>query len=412
MNRRFSRMLAAIVLFAIAVRLAIRAALGTQAYWQDGYGLYARLAVQLSGGRGYAFAGGPPTAYRVPLYPLFVAATSGGTNAWGLIAAQALVSGLTVGLTGMIARHLAGDRAGLLAALVLALWPYSAWHDLSLQETGLFACLSALATLLAMQAPRSRRAALAAGLAMGLAMLTRATLLPWAALAIGWIGWRAGLRKAALALAALLLTLSPWLAWSWQVTGNPVLGTESGAQLYAGNHALTFTAYPARSIDESRAVIFAAHTPAEKSQLAALRADPLATDRWYRSRALAEIAAHPGRFLHGAARKLWAAFGPWPSPRHGFRADLAYAAGWLPFAGLAAAGLWLRRRHWRDDLPATLHLPAFMLTSALFWAQTAHRSAIDFALAVFAGIALSHLLPRMAAWGKGAPSNPRTLERT
>ncbi len=134
--------------------------------------LYASLAQGLADGHGYAFPGGPPTAFRVPFYPLFIASITGGAgNAWLLIVAQALLSAGTAVLAGLIARRMGGDAAGLLAAALLAAWPYSAWHDVSLQETGLLAFLAALASwlLLVLRDRRGTGVALAAGALLGLA---------------------------------------------------------------------------------------------------------------------------------------------------------------------------------------------------------------------------------------------------
>jgi len=74
--------------------------------------------------------------------------TWGGGNPWPLIVAQTLVaSGLAV-VTELIARQLYGPQAGLVAAAWCAAYPYYAWHHLARVESGLFAFLTAVATLL------------------------------------------------------------------------------------------------------------------------------------------------------------------------------------------------------------------------------------------------------------------------
>lgn len=395
-GRRFGWQLAAIVLGAFALRMAIRLAVGADRFWIDGYGAYLELARSLAAGRGYAFDGGGPTAFRVPLYALLVWAATGGVlaKAWWLITAQALISSGTVAIAGLIARRLAGPAAGLWAAALYALWPYGAWHDVSLQESGPFAFAALLATwaLLASDARPGWRGGLAAGLALGLALLTRATLLPYALLALAWLLWRS--RCAGLvAVLALLLCLAPWLERQQRLTGTWGLGTETGQSLFAGNHPLTFSVYPQGSIDESRDRVFASTPAPQRAALAAMGEGE--RDRWYRDRGIEAIHADPGAFLIGAARKEWAAFGPWPVPRHGLKSDLAYALAWVPFLLLGLAGLILRRHAWREDLPLWAHFPTFMLTTALFWAQTAHRSYLDPVIAVYGGIALAALIPAL-----------------
>lgn len=398
----FAARLALIALAAFALRIAIRLAVGTERYWIDGYGLTIDLAESIGAGRGYAFADGVPTAYRVPLYPLFIWAVTGGGHrlAWALIAAQAAVSAGTAVLAGLAARRMAGPAAGLFAAALYAAWPYAAWHDVSLQESGLFAFLAMAATLAVLRTgerPLPSRAALA-GLATGLALLTRATLAGWTLGALAWLALLAQtsavrrLALAALAALTLALTLAPWLERQHRLVGTWGLGTESGAALYAGNHALTFSVYPEGSIDESRARIFAALSPAERARLSHLNEGQ--QDAWFARAGRAAILADPAAFARGALVKLWAAFGPWPSPRHSAPANLAYMAGWLPFLALALAGMALRRRHWAADFPLWWHLPSFMATSAVFWAHTSHRSYLDPVLAVYGGIALAALVSR------------------
>lgn len=392
----FCRWLCLIGLGALALRIGIRLVVGIDDYWTDGYGLYPQLAQSLCAGHGYAFADTGPTAFRVPLYPMLVAVTTCGVGSpWPLIAAQALASSGTAVLAGLIARRMAGDGPGLIAAAAYALWPYGAWHDVSLQESGLHAFLAALATWLLLILRDRRRIGLAmlSGAVLGLMLLTRATMLPFALCALGVVAFNAtGRKRVVLPLivgALMLAVLSPWLTWSKAVTGSLALGTEGGAALYTGNHPLTFSAYPDRSIDESRANVFAALSPQDRGELARLGPGEAAQDRWFRNKALQNIASDPLAFAIGALRKVWAAFGPLPVPRHGTIGNLGYAAGWVPLFTLAIIGMARRRKAWRDDLLLHAHMATFCLTAMLFWAQTSHRSYLDPYLCVFAAVAIA-----------------------
>ena len=66
------------MLLAFALRVAARAAGGANGFWANSYYLFFTLARQLASGHGYAFPGGPPTAFRVPYYPLFIAVVTQG----------------------------------------------------------------------------------------------------------------------------------------------------------------------------------------------------------------------------------------------------------------------------------------------------------------------------------------------
>lgn len=407
----FARQLAAIALAALLLRISVRWVRGTGDFWQNGYSLFGDLALSLSQGHGYAFPGSPQTAFRVPLYPMLIAVTSGGTggNPWPLIVAQALASTGTAVCAGLLARRRFGDGAGLAAAGLCAVYPYYVWHDLALQETGLFTFLAALATVLLCRARDSGGPvhALLAGAVLGAAILTRATLLPFALVGCMWLALpdsgpgpeaRARIVSALLALAAMLLVLSPWLVRAHAITGRYGLGTEFGAALYAGNHPLTFADYPDGSIDLSREKVFAAIPPAEKAELDALGGDEAARSDWFLRKGLANIAAHPADFAAGAAAKLWAAFRPLPSPLHGWFGNLGYALAWCPLLVLGLAGLWRERREWRRDFPAYAHVLVFAGITVVLWAHTSHRSYLDVYLMVFAAGLLTGLWQR---WRQG-----------
>lgn len=396
-DKSFVRGLAGVAAAALLLRLCLRIATGADGYWENGYTLTWLAAQELAAGRGYAMPGTGLTAYRVPLYPMFLALVTGGRDwPWAVIAAQALVSTGTVILAGMIARELFGHRAGLVAASICALWPYYAWHDTALQETGLFTFLGAAATLAMLRARATGWCGAAgAGALLGLALLCRSTIAPFAPFALAWLWWWAGRKAAVLGAIAFAAILAPWLAWSVHVTGEAGLGTEFGAAVYSGNHAETFSRYPVRSIDESRARAFAAMSPADEAEVAALGEDSPAASRWFAARGIEWIKSHPGEFAWNFVRKNWAAFGPWPSPRHGMLADLAYAATWLPLLLAGLAGFWLERRNWRRDLVITAQFACFVVISGVLWAQTSHRAPLDVLLMVFAARALVPLAAKL-----------------
>lgn len=273
-------------------------------------------------------------------------------------------------------------------------------HDVTLQETGLFTFLAALATWLALTARRRGSIGLAAlaGLALGAAILTRATLAPFALLAIAWLMLPHSNRAIAMGLtclAATLLTLSPWLVRAHELTGRWTLGTEFGAAVFAGNHPLTFSHFPRESIDRSRAAVFASLTPADRAEIP--QRDEAAQSDWYLARGVEWIERHPGATFSGALRKLAAAFGPLPVPRHSLLGDTVHALSFFPVLVLALALLWQRRRRWREDALVHAHIALFAAITAVLWAQTSHRSYLDVYLIVFAAGMLDRLWLRIGS---------------
>lgn len=388
-SKRFTRSLGVLALVGVAGRIARRMAEGTAHYANEGYGFFFELASNIAAGHGYSLAQGKITAFRVPGYPLYLlAVTQGDWQPWAIIVSQALIGGLTVAATGLIARRRFGRRAGLIAATICALWPYYLWHDTALQETALYTAVTAWAMfgLLRLDSRGGIALAILTGALLGFGVLVRETLWPFALGACLWALWRQsqqhGTRQGLLAglsmLTAFGLVLSPWLSHTRQQYGKPVLGTEFGAALYAANHPALFTHFPDRSIDLSRAV--ALEQPLR--ELAAL--SPLERDMVMRQRGIDEIISAPVSFAGRFVRKIWIAFRPFPSPRHPGLADWLYALSWIPLLGLGLAGLWRERGNWRADLPFYLQFATFMVITGTLWAHTAHRVFLDLYLMVFA----------------------------
>ena len=139
----------------------------------------------------------------------------------------------------LIARRLAGDRAGLLAAGLAALAPSLITTDGALMSESLFVLLvglSLLATLWLLDAPGLRRA-LVVGALVALATLTRGeALLLVPLLLVPLLRRPAGLRCAAAVVLACLVTLTPWTVRNWITFDRPVVvATNSGSAIGGAN---------------------------------------------------------------------------------------------------------------------------------------------------------------------------------
>jgi 4-amino-4-deoxy-L-arabinose transferase-like glycosyltransferase len=170
-----------IILLAFAVRLLARWYSGGLDFWQNGYTFFFELAQNIAAGNGLSI-GGYPTAFRVPLYPIFLATVTFGHQAFlPVLVAQSLVGAGTVLCAALIARELFGQTAAIIAALLTAIYPYYVVHDTALQETSLYTFLMTFAVFLLLRVNRSGSVLIAttAGIALGAAVLTRANLAPF-----------------------------------------------------------------------------------------------------------------------------------------------------------------------------------------------------------------------------------------
>lgn len=141
-----------------ALRVGARLYSGGADFWVNGYTFFFAMAQNIAAGHGVGFDGGPPTAFRVPLYPMFLAAITFGHQAFiPVLLAQALIGAGTVLCAALLGAELFDTRAAVTAGALTAVYPYYMVHDTALQETGLFTFLTALAILLLVRAHRNGR---------------------------------------------------------------------------------------------------------------------------------------------------------------------------------------------------------------------------------------------------------------
>jgi hypothetical protein len=149
-----------------------------------------------------------------PLFPYLFAGLHllGGLAAVKLL--QALAGALLAPATALLGWRALGGRVGLTAGLTAALYPELVWYSTHLWAEPLFMALlwGGLERVLAADTSARRGPAVAAGVAFGLAALTRESSLYLAPLCAGWLAWRRPVRvgRAVLFLAATVLTVAPW----------------------------------------------------------------------------------------------------------------------------------------------------------------------------------------------------------
>ena len=395
-----------IVLLAFAVRVAVRCYSGSDDFWVNGYQFFFELAQNIAAGNGIAFGDGHPIVGRVPLYPAFLAAITFGHKLFvPIVLFQSLIGAGTVLCAALIAREMFGSAAAIIAATITALYPYYVVHDTALQETSLYTFLLALAIVLLLRVRRSgsRTAAACAGVVLGAAVLTRASLAPFALLAPIWLvipgvfragAWRQGLWAAVICAGALALTLSPWLIRSYHLTGSAVLSSKVGYQLWAGNNPYTFSHYPYESMDHSIDAAAKAFSVEEIAEMEPLVSDERAIDNWLQRRGVAYISEHPWQTLGSAFRKIAASFGWLPSPRRSFWPTLVHSLSYGLITTLGLWAIWVSRSRWREYLLFYALFVSCALVVAVFHGHTSARAYLDVYLIVFAAGTLEQLRSR------------------
>jgi 4-amino-4-deoxy-L-arabinose transferase-like glycosyltransferase len=363
------------------------------------------LANQLANGDGYiqpllVSPGHVATADKPPLYPLLLALPS--LLGWDSLVAHrglsCLMGALLVVAVGLLGRRMGGERVGLVAAGLAAIYPLLIAVDGSVRSESLYAPLIAFTLLAAyrlIDRPGFGRAAVL-GLCVGLAALTRSEALLLGGLLLVVVALRlprpSGLRYTATMSVVALLVLVPWLARNWSEFGQPVLSTNSGSLAYGANcHA----AYYSRQIGSWPCYPRLAVTPTR---------DEADVSAELRDTGLTYAHDHAGRIPAVVAVRVLRSFDLWsPARATRFEADIGnrdvnvYRVGvamYYLLLPLAIAGAVMLRR--RGE-PIGILLAPFALVvaiSILGYGTPRFRVPAEIPLVVLAAVALSGLAER------------------
>jgi 4-amino-4-deoxy-L-arabinose transferase-like glycosyltransferase len=421
--------LVAVVLLALAVRAAW--ALATRSWvfgndWAFGYEM-GEIASHLASGRGFRLAWSSvqppqPSAWVPPLYPFLIA---GVFESFGIFSRnsavviqlfQSLISALTCVALYALGKRLYGARVGLVAALLLAVYPAAVYFSVQkIWSTGLFA-FSVVAVLLMLlqliDRPRPGRG-LALGSVLGLTALLDPVILgmlPYTFLRL----WRDGAghrRDVAKTIAAILvaagIVVSPWLVRNYVVFDRLVfLKSNFGHELYAGNNPAADGFWNPRLENElNGAIATPLLTRAERATL--LRADEAVANKLYLRKGLDFIVSHPVQFLHLTVRRM-GLFWTRLRPVRGW-ADEAWTVLGLATLALAAAGLLLggpRRRERSFVVCCLLWLPVTYYLTLVGLSR--YRFPVEPVVLVF----VAHALFRAGSrWRERLPRRVRPLFR-
>lgn len=251
--------------------------------------------------------------YMDPLYPYVLGVLyrlAGPDLLWARLLNVAFDVGSCLALAAL-GRALAGPAAGLLAAFAFALYPPAIFHAGEIDKTSLsfFLVAAGLASLL----HRTPRACLAAGVSLGLAILTRANVLAFVPVAAALLyldrgreSRRRGAAAAALLVVGVLAALAPvtlrnrWVAGEWVLTTS-----QAGQNFYIGNcpenPAGAYGTLPfVRGTPEFEEDDFRAE--AERRSGRSLR--PTEVSRFWLAAAVAHMRARPDFAASVLARKL------------------------------------------------------------------------------------------------------------
>jgi 4-amino-4-deoxy-L-arabinose transferase-like glycosyltransferase len=337
------------------------------------------------------------TAEHPPLYPLLLSVSSvlGGDSLLAHRIVSCAVGSCAVALIGLLGRKLGGERPGLIAASIAAVYPPFITADGLVMSEPLFVLIVAAALLVAHRLATRPKASTSAALGaiIGLATLTRGEglllvpLLAWPAAYLaaaqtptGYLPAAPGRAKRLIATtAATALVLAPWVARNLVVFHRFMLATDANTLIAGANCHDTYYGHDIGwwSLD----CLARGRTLA---QLEAGDASSTVAVRYARG--------HPVRLPLVAVVRVLRTFDLFQPLRQGNReprrqwVDLLGLALYFPLLILAVLGLKrLRDRRWLPLAPIWM----VVVVSALGWGIGRFRVAADISLIVLGSLAVA-----------------------
>jgi len=203
---------------ALAVRLILFAAVGTDVPTSGDPPSYLAIAESLRLGKGFSLDGVNPTATRMPVYPLFLAGILSfpGADVGTVMLVQLVIDAFTCVLVFFLARELLGLGAALMAGLSASFYLPLALRCMTVMTETLFTFFLVSSVLFLVYRPRDLRMNFLGALSIGVATLVRPNGLVVAFFLLLWIFsrrdvWRKKLLRAAVYLACFAAVILPWV---------------------------------------------------------------------------------------------------------------------------------------------------------------------------------------------------------
>jgi 4-amino-4-deoxy-L-arabinose transferase-like glycosyltransferase len=349
-----------------------------------------------------------PSATHPPLWTLLLGGVSwlGGTGYLAHRAVGCVVGAVAVLLVGLLGRRVGGPRVGLAAAVLAAAYPVLIGADGSLMSESLYGVflLGALLLALRLRERQSVRVAVALGVVIGLAGLTRSEglillvllVLPVAVVRAPPGGW---LRLGACALASFVV-IAPWLARDWVAFDRPVLiSTNDGSLLAGANCGLT---YHGKSLGIWTTDCLSPRAFENEADQAL---------RW-RDEGASYAGDHLGRLPVVVAARVLRTFDfyqPWRMTPFAegrlLKADKAGVIAYWLLLPFALGGAWLLRKRRLELLVLLAPVAMVVLQSAFGYGFPRFRHPADLVLVVLGAVAVVGLLDRFR--GRQAPARPQ-----
>lgn len=358
--------------------------------------------------------------YQSPFYPYFLSLVYAlpGADFFSVRILQAILGAASCVLIAVAGMRFFGHREGLAAGYILAAYPPAIFFGGEIQKASLDLLFSAILLLL-IAGLRERPAVgrvLATGVISGLFALNRENALLLIPLLTTWVlllrgpSMRRRVVITAIFLAGVCGTLLP-VALRNRVIGGEFLLTTSqlGPNFYIGNHRGASGRYQPLRAGRGSAQYEREDAIAIAEAATGTRLTPAQVSRYWMRRALEFVRDEPAQWAALLARK-W--FLVWNRREIVDTTSIETAADFSRLLStlnrilhfgvlcpLAAAGIWLTRRRWRELSILYLLLAGWALSVTAFYVLARYRYPLAPLLALFAGAALVEITAEIVtAW--------------
>ena len=404
---RNKQLLTLILVMAVLIRIPIAIYMGDQITVLPGIQdqvSYDALARSLLDGRGYSFTekwypftpANTPTSHWSFLYPLYLAGIYAVTGYHPLVARilQGIVgSVLLCFLIYKIGRRVVNEETGLVGAGLAAVYGYFIYYNVALMTETFFMVLVLLTLYLGIELKESPNPIrwVGLGLALGLTVLLRQTILFFIPVLLFWLFWELknrGVRwwNFAIPVVIIILMITPWTIRNYLVFREFLpLNSNAGYALFASNNPNLGTDW--------RNDIVVMPIPEE------LRGQNEAQlDRALTKRGIEFILADPERYLWLTLDKTLEFFWFWPSSESSRISNLNRVLSFGLYMPFMVLGLILSVSRWRSFIPLYLFIVIHTGIHLLSWPAPRYRLSVDAVSMVFAALALLELAKYLKSW--------------
>lgn len=405
-------LLAGVGVLALIVRVAYQAELAGSPLLSGLMGdsrQYDAWAQQIAGGEWV----GTEVFYQTPLYPYWLAIvfkTAG--HDLGLVRhLQAILGAVSCALLGLAGRRFFGDRVGVIAALLLALYPPAIFFDGLIQKSSLDILLIALTLALLAQFGTRREWTLLVALGVTTAAFTlnrenARVLYPVIAVWL-WFVFRDVSRRRRAALIAVfaassLAVLLPVGLRNYRIGGAFLISTSQlGPNFYIGNNPHASGTYDAIVPGHGDPVFERDDATRLASRAAGRALSPGEVSDYWLGQSFAYIRSQPIHWLRLSGKKALLVLNAAELPdtesidAYADYSRILRGLGWLNFGvvlPLAAFGAWAHRARWQRLLILYGMFAALALSVAVFYVVARYRHPVVPIVLLFSAAGVSALL--------------------